>query len=95
MYKQFKLGDELYYVPKRGKQLARYVRVTRIHGSLSRPFLTLGDHIVIAPRVNKNGNVAKDHIGGFWLSKEAFEIHQAYWSRPFWRRMRLWAISKI
>ncbi|MGO9547392.1 MAG: hypothetical protein ACLPPF_21685 [Rhodomicrobium sp.] len=77
MEERFSLGLPIYYVPKHDSRLARYVRVTHVHSKLPRPLLTLGEQLVIAPKLSRSGRVAQDKCGSFWISKEAFEAQSA------------------
>ena len=70
---EFNLGSRVYYVPEYDKALAQYVAVTRVHTSLRQPLLTLGSQLVIAPKLKRNGMLARDSGGSYWVSKEAFE----------------------
>lgn len=69
----FSLGSSVYYVPRCDRGLAKYVQVTRVHFSLKQPLLTLGNQLVIAPKLTPRGMLARDKAGTFWISKEAFE----------------------
>ncbi len=73
MKSEFSLGSSIYYVPKCDSGLASYVPVTRVHSALKPPLLTLGNQLVIAPKLTQAGMVARDKGGSFWISKEAFE----------------------
>ncbi len=73
MKTEFSLGSPIYYVPKYDRGLAGYVPVTRVHSALRRPLLTLGNQLVIAPKLTQTGMLARDNGGSFWISKEAFE----------------------
>jgi hypothetical protein len=70
---EFSLGSRVYYVPECDTALAQYVAVTRIHARLKQPLLTLGCQLVIAPKLRRNGMLARDKGGSYWVSKEAFE----------------------
>ena len=69
----FSVGLPVYYVPRYDARLAKYVPVTRIHRSLKPLLLTLGEQLVIAPNLARNGKLAQDRGGSYWISKEAFE----------------------
>ena len=73
MIEEFGVGSPVYYVPECDSALAQYVPVTRVHSSLRRPLLTLGKQLVIAPKLKRNGMLARDKGGSYWISKEAFE----------------------
>jgi hypothetical protein len=73
MNKDIGVGSRIYYVPECDKALAQYVAVTRIHASLKQPLITLGKELVIAPKLKRNGMLARDRGGSYWISKEAFE----------------------
>ncbi|MFY9639495.1 MAG: hypothetical protein WCD20_15665 [Rhodomicrobium sp.] len=77
MTPNFRLGSPIYYVPKCDTGLAGYIPVTRVHAALRRPLLTLGNQLVIAPKLTPAGMVASDKGGSFWISKEAFEASPA------------------
>jgi len=77
MKDEFSVGSPVYYVPECDTALAQYVPVTRVHSSLKRPLLTLGKQLVIAPKLNRNGLLARDKGGSYWISKEAFEAAPA------------------
>ena len=70
---EFSVGSPVYYVPECDRALAQYVPVTHVHTSLRRPLLTLGNQLVIVPRLKRNGMLARDKGGSYWISKEAFE----------------------
>ncbi len=89
MSEELKFGGRIYYVPRYDSRLARYILITRVRLSHPPPIVVLGEHVVISPNKKKNGNVAKTKIGSFWVSKEAYEAHQAYLSQPVWRRLAL------
>lgn len=80
---EFRLGSALYFVPRWDTNLAGYVRVTRIHPALKRPLLTVGNQLVIHPRPDASGMVARDKAGSFWVSKEAFESSRS-WPGGVW-----------
>ena len=89
MENRYRYGQRVYYVPKYDQRLARYVPITRLHLSLNPPMVVLAYHISIAPRLDKWGNVARDRVGTYWISKEAYEAHCA---RPSaWQRLTAWA----
>jgi hypothetical protein len=88
MQHTFRFGDEIYYVPKFDARLARYIPITRLRLTLTPPLLILGHHLVISPKPSKNGNIAYDNVGSYWLSKEAYEAHRAAKAQPLWRRLR-------
>jgi hypothetical protein len=96
MENRYRYGQYVYYVPKYDQRLARYVPITRLHLSLNPPMVVLAHHLVIAPRLDKRGNVASDRVGTYWISKEAYEAHRA---RPsVWQRFSAWrrgAFEKI
>jgi len=73
MKTEFNLGSPIYYVPKCDSGRASYILVTRVHSALKRPLLTLGNQLVIAPKLYQTGMLARDNCGSFWISKEAFE----------------------
>jgi hypothetical protein len=83
MNTEFRLGSALYFVPRWHADLASYVRVTRIHSALKRPLLTLGNQLVIAPKLDASGMVARDKAGSFWISKEAFESSRNWLGRAW------------
>jgi len=87
MRSEFNFGDRIYYVPKFDKGRTRYLPVTAVRLSLVPPLLILGENIVIHPQKKKNGNIARDSIGSFWMSKEAYDAHQARRSRSIWQRL--------
>ena len=89
MQKSFRLGESIYYVPKHDARLARYVPITRLRLSLTPPILVLGHHLVISPKLWKNGNIARDWVGSYWVSKEAYEAYRAIGQQSLWCRMRL------
>jgi hypothetical protein len=73
MKEEFGVGAPVYYVPECDRALAQYVPVTSVHSSLKRPLLTLGRQLVITPKLRRNGMLARDRGGSYWVSKEAFE----------------------
>jgi hypothetical protein len=73
MIEEFGVGSPVYYVPECDSALAQYVPVTRVHSFPKRPLLTLGKQLVIAPKLRRNGMLARDKGGSYWISKEAFE----------------------
>jgi hypothetical protein len=83
---QVSLGAQVYYVPRYDERLARYLPVTRVHFSLVKPLVTLGHQLVIAPRPSADGTVARDKIGDYWISKDAYEAHRTRRGRSMWRR---------
>jgi hypothetical protein len=87
MQHQVRLGTPIYYVPNYDEQLADYVPVTRLHLSLLPPLVTLGHDLVIAPNPSEDGEIARDKIGGFWISKDAYEAYKARRSKSVWRRV--------
>ncbi len=87
MRNDFNPGDRIYYIPKFDKGSTRYLPVTAVRFSLVPPLLIFGENIVIQPKKKKNGNIAKDSIGSFWVSKEAYEAHQARLSQYIWQRL--------
>ncbi len=89
MQKSFRLGESIYYVPKHDARLARYVPITRLRLSRTPPILVLGHHLVISPKLWKNGNIARDWVGSYWISKEAYEAYIAIVQQSFWYRMRI------
>jgi hypothetical protein len=86
MKEEFSVGSPVYYVPKCDSALAQYVPVTRVHSSLKRPLLTLGKQLVIAPEHTRNGMLARDKGGSYWVSKEAFEASPGPTARRAWGR---------
>ncbi len=87
MQHQVRLGEEIYYVPKYDERLARYFPVTRLHLSLVPPLLTVGRDLVISPRPYADGAIARDKIGGFWISKDAYEAYKARRAQSMWARI--------
>lgn len=83
-----KLGSQIYYVPRFDERRARYVPVTRLHLSLAHPLLTLGQGLVIKPKPAADGIVARDTVGDYWISKDAYEAYQARQEQSLWRRFR-------
>ncbi len=83
-----RLGSKIYYVPRSDERRARYVPVTRLHLSLAYPLVTLGQDLVIAPNPAEDGSVARDGVGHYWISKDAYEAHQARQEKSLWRRLR-------
>lgn len=73
MKEEFSVGSPVYYVPECDRTMAQYVPVTRVHSSFKRPLLTLGNQLVIVPKLKRNGMLARDKGGAYWISKEAFE----------------------
>jgi hypothetical protein len=73
METEFNVGSRVYYVPEYDRGRAQYVAVTRIHTSLKLPLLTLGSQLVITPKLTRDGMLARDKCGSYWVSKEAFE----------------------
>jgi hypothetical protein len=92
---RFSLGLPIYYVPRCDHRLARYVPVTCVHWALSQPLLTLGDQLVIAPKLTQSGRVAQDKGGSFWISKEAFEARPAGRYSALKRRIGLSRPAKL
>ena len=90
MQRQFSLGKPIYYVSKSHPSHSGYIPVTRVHSALNPLLLTLGNEIVISPMVRKNGNIAYDNLASYWVSKEAFESHQAHAAQPIWQRLSHW-----
>ncbi len=86
MSAEFSYGDRIYYVPKFDTRLARYLPVTCVRLSSKPPILVLGHHIVISPERRASGSVARDRVGSFWVSKEAYEADLAWRAQPVWRR---------
>jgi hypothetical protein len=89
MQHQVRLGTQIYYVPNFDERLAHYVPITRLHLSLAPPLVTLGRHLVIAPKPSPDGSVARDRVGGYWISKAAYETHRARQAQCLWRRLRV------
>ncbi len=89
MQPQVRLGAQIYYVPKFDAALARYVPVTRLHFSLNPPLVTLGHHLVIEARPSLDGTLGRDRVGTYWISKEAYEAHQARKAQSIWRWLEL------
>lgn len=86
MQYQVSLGAQVYYVPRYDERLARYLPVTRVHFSLVKPLVTLGHQLVIAPKPAADGSVARDKIGDYWISKDAYDAYRMRRGRPLWRR---------
>ena len=86
---EYSYGCQIYHVPKFDARLARYLPVTRVRLSSKPPIVVLGHHIVISPERKANGSVARDRVGSFWVSKEAYEAYLAWRAQPVWRRY-LW-----
>lgn len=76
MQHQVRLGTPIYYVPNYDETLAAYFPVTRLHLSLVTPLVTVGHCHVIAPRPSDDGSIARDKIGGYWISKDAYEAYK-------------------
>jgi len=87
MQHQVRLGTPIYYVPDYDERLAGYFPVTRLHLALPSPLVTVGHHIVIAPKPSAHGEIARDKIGGFWISKDAYEAYKARRPVSLWRRV--------
>jgi hypothetical protein len=81
----FRFGAKIYYVPKFDDRLARYVPITSLRLALKPPILILEHHLVISPKLGKNGNIARDRVGSYWISKEAYEASRA--PGALWRRI--------
>ncbi|MFZ1107544.1 MAG: hypothetical protein WAN43_04250 [Rhodomicrobium sp.] len=88
MQHQVRLGTPIYYVPNYDERLAGYFPVTRLHLSLPSPLVTVGHHFVIAPKPSADGNIARDEVGGYWISKDAYEAYKARRTGSLWRRVR-------
>jgi hypothetical protein len=88
MRRQVGLDTPIYYVPKYDERLAQYFPVTRLHPSVVPPLVTVGGDLVIAPKPSADGKIARDALGGFWISKDAYEAHKARVGRSFWGRIR-------
>ena len=82
MIEEFGVGAPVYYVPECDSALAQYVPVTRVHPFPKRPLLTLGKQLVIAPKLRRNGMLARDKGGSYWISKEAFEAQPSARTAP-------------
>jgi hypothetical protein len=87
MQHQVRLGTPIYYVPDYDERLARYFPVTRLHLSLLPPLVTVGHCLVMAPKPSPDGNIARDKIGGYWISKDAYEAYKARRNGSLWRRV--------
>ncbi len=81
----FRFGAQIYYVPKFDPRLARYIPITCLRLSLNPPLLVLGHHLAISPKLQENGNIARDFVGTYWISKEAYEAYNA--REGIWRRI--------
>jgi hypothetical protein len=88
MQSQVKLDTPIYYVPEYDERLARYVPVTRLHLSVIPPLVTVGGDLVIEPKPSADGKIARDKIGGYWISKDAYEADKARRARSLWGRIR-------
>jgi hypothetical protein len=88
MRHDLRLGSQVYYVPRFDERRARYVPVTRLHLSLAPPLVTLGHQLVIAPEPAADGSVARDNVGDYWVSKDAYEAYRARKAQSMWRRLR-------
>ncbi len=87
MRHQVRLYSQIYYVPQYDERLARYFRVTRLHLSVVPPLITLGSDVVIAPKPSSDGKIAGDKLGGYWISKDAYEAHKARRAQSWWGRI--------
>jgi hypothetical protein len=88
MRDQVRLGEQIYYVPNYDERLARYFPVTRLHLSLVPPLVTVGSDLVIAPKPRPDGTIARDKIGGFWISKDSYEAYKSRCAQSLWGRIR-------
>lgn len=93
MQHSFRLGERIYYVPQYDTRLARYVPITRLRLSLTPPIIILGHHLVLSPRPSKDGNIARDYVGSFWISKEAYEAYRIGRQQSLWHRISKLMIS--
>ena len=71
-------------MPKFDVRLSRYVPITCLRLVLNPPLIVLGNHLVISPNLRSNGMLARNRVGSFWISKEAYE---AFGAQSLWRRL--------